>query len=101
MLLMVSAALPVFFSVEVNVPLVVPTRCGAKLKLAGVRVTTGAGADPVPLSPSDCGLPEALSEIVTLAELLPAAPGAKVTEIVHAAFTSSVAGLSGHVLVCA
>ena len=43
----------------------------------------------------------ALSETVTVAARLPAATGENVTEIVHVAFTASVAGLSGHVFVCA
>jgi hypothetical protein len=56
---------------------------------------------PVPLSVTPCGVPAALSEMVTLAERLPVADGANVTEIVHVAFAASVAGLTGHVFVCA
>ena len=93
--------MPVFWSVEVWTALVVPTCCELKLKLAGVSVTAGAGADPVPLKPRLSGLSAALSVIDTLAERLPAAEGEKVTEIVQLALTASVAGLRGHVLVCA
>jgi hypothetical protein len=39
--------------------------------------------------------------MVTLAVRLPVADGENVTEIVHVAFTASVAGLAGHVFVCA
>jgi hypothetical protein len=42
-----------------------------------------------------------LSEIVKLAVRLPAAVGENVTEIVQVAFAASVAGLIGHVFVCA
>jgi hypothetical protein len=101
MLLIVSGALPVFCTVEVSTPLVVPTGCEAKLRVAGVKLTAGAGVDPVPLRPSVCGLSAALSVIVMFAELLPAAPGVNVTEMVHVAFASSVAGLRGQVFVCA
>jgi len=39
-----------------------------KLKLVGLRLTTGADAVvPEPLNGTDCGLPDALSVIVTLA----------------------------------
>jgi len=39
-----------------------------KLKLVGLRLTTGADAVvPEPLNATDCGLPDALSVIVTLA----------------------------------
>lgn len=56
---------------------------------------------PVPLSVTLCGVPVALSAIVTLAERLPVTDGANVAEIVHVAFTASVAGLTGQVFVCA
>jgi hypothetical protein len=81
--------------------LLVPTCCDPKLRLGGVNVTAGAGEDPVPLSPRLCGVSAALSAIDTPAEREPEAPGENVTEIVHVAFTPSVAGLSGHVFVCA
>ncbi len=59
------------------------------------------GLVPVPLSVTLCGVPVALSEIETLAERPPVADGENVAEIVHVAFGASVAGLTGHVFVCA
>jgi hypothetical protein len=49
MLVMPSGALPLFLSVAVCAVLVVPTSCEPKARLAGVSVTAGAGAPPVPL----------------------------------------------------
>jgi hypothetical protein len=95
MLEIVSAAVPVFVSVEVCEPLVVPTRCEPKARLVGFSETDGAGVAPVPLRPRTCGLPLALSAIETLAVRLPAAPGENVTEIVHVALAPSVDGLIG------
>jgi hypothetical protein len=46
--LMLSGAVPVFFSVDDCAALVVPSSCELKVRLPGVRVT--AGAVPVPLS---------------------------------------------------
>ena len=98
-LLIVSGALPVFASVDVLTPLVVPTCCEPKLRVAGVKLTAGAGDEPVPLRPRVCGVLGALSATVTLAERAPDALGENLTEIVHVAFTATVAGLSGHVVV--
>ncbi len=99
-LLIVSGALPVFVSVDVTELLVVPTCCEAKLRVGGVKVTVGAGEDPVPLRPRVCGVLVASSAIVTPAERGPDALGENFTEIAHVAFASSVAGLIGHVVVC-
>jgi hypothetical protein len=51
MLLSVSAAVPVFFSVTACAELVVPTVWLANVKLAGDNPT--AGAKPVPLNPTE------------------------------------------------
>jgi hypothetical protein len=68
MLWMVRAALPLLVSVTVRAALVVLTCWFPKLKLVGLRLTTGADAVvPEPLNATDCGLPDALSVIVTLA----------------------------------
>jgi hypothetical protein len=101
MLLMVSAALPVFVSVEVCAALVEPIGRAPKSRLEGLRLTPGAAAAPVPLRPRLCGLPVASSAIETDADREPDAPGVNVTEIVHVALTASVAGLSGQLLSCA
>jgi hypothetical protein len=100
MLLIDSAAFPLFVSVACCAALAVPTRW---LPNASVEVseTTGAGCVPVPLSATACGLPAALSAIDTEAVLAPVAVGLKVAEIVHVAFTASVTGATGQSLVCA
>jgi hypothetical protein len=95
-----KGALPEFVSVEVSTALVVPTRCDPKLRVPGLRPTAGAVAAPTPLRPRLCGLSPASSPMLTLAVLDPVAVGANRTEIVHVAFTASVAGLSGQSPVC-
>ena len=66
MLWMARAALPLLVSVTVRAELVVLTWWFPKLKLVGLRLTTGADAVvPEPLNATDCGLPDALSVIVT------------------------------------
>src|SRR6266566_2903572 len=61
----------------------------------------GIPSTPVPLRATDCGLPDALSVIVTLALRLPVAVGVKVTLMVQEAPAASVLELLGHVLVWA
>ena len=94
-----SGAAPEFVSVTFWAALVVPTSWLPKVRLPGFRVTPATV--PVPLSATVCGAPGALSAMLTLAVRLPAAVGAKVTEIVQLAPTASVLGLIGHVFVCA
>ncbi len=68
MLWMVRAASPLLISVTVCPALVVLTCWFSKLKLVGLRLTTGADAVvPEPLNATDCGLPDALSVIFKLA----------------------------------
>ena len=86
-LVILSAAVPVLVRVIVWTGLAVPTSCGAKLRLAGDRLTTGAGA-PVPLSVALATgapqLPKAASSITqTLAAREPGMVGVKVTETVQ------------------
>ena len=64
--------------------------------LAPDKLTTGAVATPVPVSDTLCGLPEALSVMVTEALRLPLAVGSNVTLIVQFA---PAATLAPHVLV--
>jgi hypothetical protein len=99
MLEIVNGAVPVFFNVDDCGAPIVPTSCEPKTRLVGVSVTAGAGVVPVPVSPTVCGLPAALSVTLTLAVRLPAAVGWNATEIVQVAFTASVAGDTGHVFV--
>jgi hypothetical protein len=99
--LIVRAPVPVLVRVTLCAELVVPTSCWPKLRLVGENVTAGAGATPVPLSPTVCGEPGALSATETLALRLPARVGLKRTEIVQLAPAASVEGESGQVFVCA
>lgn len=68
----------IFTSVVVPVA---PTATEPKLKLVGVNTTVEEPEEPPPdpLRAMDCGLPEALSVIVTEAVRVPAAVGVKVT----------------------
>ena len=59
--------------------LVVPTSWLANVRLAGDR--PAAGAIPLPLRAAVCGLPLALSAMVTEAVRVPVAEGVKVTLI--------------------
>ena len=68
-----------------------------KLKLDGEKETAG-GVSPVPLRETDCGLPLALSLMVTPPVALPLVCGVKVTLIVQLAPLASEAG---QLLVCA
>lgn len=72
-----------------------------KLRLVGFSVTPGAETVPVPDNATLCGLPVALSAIVTLALRLPVAEGVKVTPIAQLLPAASVLGLIGHVFVWA
>lgn len=77
-LVMLRVAVPVFESVTLCGALVVPTFCWPNVRLEGERLTTGA-ATPVPVKPTVCGLPLALSLIVSVALREPAAAGVNVT----------------------
>jgi len=96
MLAIASGADPVFVIVRLCGALVVSTCCDPKDSDAGEMET--AGAVPVPVSATACGLPLASSLIWTAAARAPAAVGVNVALIVHVAFTASDAGQS---LVCA
>src|SRR5215467_11793901 len=92
MAVMFSVPGPVLVRVTGWPALLVPTVWPAKVRLAGESVTTGADATAVPLSETDCGLPLALSVMLTEAVLVPAAVGVKVTVMVQVPFTAMVAG---------
>jgi len=64
MLVISSAVEPEFSKTTLLAALVVPTACLANMTFAGVNFT--AGSVPVPLRPSFCGLPDALSLTVTV-----------------------------------
>jgi hypothetical protein len=80
----VNTALPVFVNVTVCAALAVPTVWLLNVSDAGVTLAAGAGAlTPVPARLTVCGLPEALSVIVSI-PAYPAAPlGLNVTLIVQ------------------
>jgi hypothetical protein len=79
MLVMFKVAVPLLVSVTFCAALAVVTSCPAKFRLVGASVT--AGAVPVPVRATLCGLPGALFVIVTLAARFPVAVGLKVALI--------------------
>ena len=87
MLLMVRAAFPVLFSVKVWAALVVPRVWLLKVRL--VAVTPATGALPVPVRLTVCGLPLALSAMLTEAVRAPVAVGVNVTLIVQVPFAAT------------
>ena len=58
--LICSARLPVFFSVTVCEPLVVPSICEVNMRDAGVRLTAADAGTPVPDSGTLCKAPDSL-----------------------------------------
>ncbi len=88
MLVTVKAAFPVFFNVMAVPVLVVPICLTPNAMEAGVNVRLSNA--PVPVRPTVCGLPVALSVIVTFAALDPEAVGANVTLIVHLALAAKL-----------
>jgi|SRR5438876_150234 len=97
MLEMDNGPVPVFVRVTVFGALVVPTFTFPKLRLVGERLT--AGAVPVPVRLTVCGLPLALSVTVKLAAHVPEAVGVNVTLKVQLELAASVEGLSGQLFV--
>lgn len=94
-LLIVSGAVPLLVRVIVCAALVVPTFWLPKLALAGLSVTPGADVTPVPERGTLCGLPPALSLMLTVAVRAPFADGVKVTLIVQLAVAARMPGLAG------
>jgi hypothetical protein len=78
---MFSAAFPVLLRVTGCTPLVVPRVWLLKIRLVAVRLT--AEPPPVPVRFTVCGLPVALSAMVTAAVRVPGEVGVKVTLIVQ------------------
>lgn len=96
-LVMFSAAVPVLVNVTCWDWLVEPTAWLANVRLVGESETPGL--TPVPVKGTVCGLPVALSVMLTEALAAPVAAGVKVTLMVQLAPPASVAGLTGQVLV--
>ena len=98
MLVMLSVALPILFSVTVWGALVAPTAWLPKARLAVDKFTTGPAADvPVPVRLTVCGVFAALSVKVIVPVRVPVAVGVNVTLIVQLAPTAT---LLPHVFVC-
>src|SRR5438128_2680724 len=79
-LVRLSAVPPVLVSATACAALVVPTVWLPKLRLDGDKLTT-AGVFPTPVRLTLCGLPLALSVILSVPVPVPAAVGAKLTLI--------------------
>jgi len=94
-------AVPALVIFTSTVEPVAPTAAEAKLTLVGVRTTVEGPEEPepVPLRLNECGLPAALSVIVTDAVRVPVAVGLKVTLIVQVPLFAATE--LPHVLVCA
>jgi hypothetical protein len=86
---MLSEALPAFESVTVCGALVVPTFCWPNVRLVAERFATGSET-PVPAKLTVCGLPLALSVMVSEALREPAAEGVNVTLIAQLAPAETV-----------
>ena len=78
---MVSVALPLFVNVTLCAALVPPTGWLPNDRLLGDKLTDATA--PVPESPTVCGLPLALSVMLTEAARLPLAEGVNITLIVQ------------------
>lgn len=76
-------ALPVLVIVIGCAPLATPTNWFPKLTVVGDTVTMGTGLAPTPFKAMVWGLPGALSSIVSVPVLVPAAEGVNVTLIVQ------------------
>jgi hypothetical protein len=73
--------LPVFDTVTLLDGLVVPTSLAAKV--SDVGATDTCGPDPVPVRLTVCGLPAALSVMLSVAVRVPTAVGVNVTLMVQ------------------
>jgi hypothetical protein len=91
-----KATLPVLFRVKLCAALVVPTVWLPNTRL--VAVMPAIGLLPVPARLTVCGLPPALSAMLTEAVRFPMPPGVNATLIVQLAFAATE---PGHVLVTA
>jgi hypothetical protein len=87
----VTAPLPVFVIVTLCAALVLPIFCDPKVRLEALKLKVRTGVWPVPLRPTLCGLPVALSVKVTAAVRVPVAVGLNVTPTAQLAPAASVA----------
>ena len=84
---MLNAAFPVLLRVTLCATLVVPTFWLPNVRLVGETLVPAAA--PVPVRLTVCGLPAALSEILTVAVRVPAAVGVNVTLIMQLSFAAT------------
>ena len=84
---MLNAAFPVLLRVTLCAALVVPTFWLLNVRLVGE--TLAPAAAPVPVRLTVCGLPAALSEILTVAVRVPDAVGVNFTLIVQLLFAAT------------
>jgi hypothetical protein len=92
-----TATVPVLLTVTLCAALVVPTDCGANVKLLGATVTVPDTAAPVPLSVTVCGLAVALSVNVIAPVRAPLAVGVNVIWNVHGVPSTAMLGHCGSV----
>jgi hypothetical protein len=97
MLVKFSAALPVFVSVTVWAVLVVPMLWLLNVRLVGTK--DAVGVPPAPVKGTVCGLPVALSVMLTDPVRVPAAVGVNVTMMVQVPCGGTLSLLAKHVLV--
>jgi hypothetical protein len=88
MLVMLKLEFPVLLKVTLCAALVVPTFWLLNVRLVGERLAVPA-AVPVPVRLTVCGLPAALSEMLSVAVRVPAAVGVNVTLIVQLPFAAT------------
>jgi hypothetical protein len=94
LMVMATGVVPVLLTVTTCAALFAPTVCDAKFKVAGDSEIPEV--PPVPLSATLCGLPAALSEMLSVALTDPAACGTKSTEMVQLAPAINVPLGNGH-----
>jgi hypothetical protein len=87
---MFSVAVPELVSCTLLAGAVAPTLTPPNATLVADSVNAGAGAMPVPVSPTVCGLPDASSATLTLALRAPAVVGLNCTPKKHEPFALMV-----------
>lgn len=84
----ITGLLPVLLTVIDCAALVVRVFCNANVRLPGLKLNVYVAIWPVPVSPTDCGLPLALSVKVTAAVRVPLAVGENVMPTEHDALAA-------------
>ena len=84
---MLNTAFPVLLKITLSATLIVPTFWLPNVRLVGERLAVAA--TPVPVRLTICGLPAALSEMLTDAVRVPAAVGVNLTLIMQLLFVAT------------